>query len=209
MRSGALSLLLWLAWVGAACGEEAASSRAFGTSPDSGALSRAEAACADGDVAAGLATLDSVLTEAQSSDALVARALCRWVDFHATGNAETGEAVEEDLTRALAQARVDGADEATLARIYSHRAALRRALDPAVWPATLADLNAAVEADTSRHLYVLDRAVARLRRGDSAAAARDLDWYLQLDTLVGPQGDLARELRDSVRAGAGRPRRAE
>jgi hypothetical protein len=134
-----------------------------------------------------------------TADALVLRALCRWVDFHESGNAALGDPIEADLTSALAQARVDGEGNAVLARIYSHRAALRRALGAQNWPATLADLNSAVDADTSQPLYVLDRAVAWMRRGDSAAAVRDFDLYLQRDTLMGARGDLARQLRDEVR----------
>ena len=189
----------------AGCGGEAAQPSRAGALDDPAALSRAQAACDAGDVARGLATLDSVLVGNETAEGFVARALCRWVEFHATGDAELGEAVEADLTSALAQARVEGADDATLARIYSHRAALRRALGPASWPATLADLNAAIQADTSRPLYVLDRAVARMRRGDSAAAVQDLDRYLQLDTTGGAQGELARQLREDVRPRIGRP----
>ena len=169
---------------------------------DAGALDRARSACAVGDAEAGLAAVDSVLSASQTSDALVVRALCRWLVFDETG--EGGEDAESDLTEALAVARADGADAPTLARIYSHRAALRRALG-AGWPATLADLDAAVAADTAQSLYVLDRAVARLQRGDSATAVRDLDRYLQLDTLDGARGDFARQLREEAQPRAARP----
>lgn len=181
----------------AACGDEPV--RPVASPVDVATLVRAQAVCREGDVAAGLAALDSVVAATPTAEALVARALCRWVEFHSTGRTEVGEAVEADLTSALAQARVADADEATLARIYSHRAALRRSLGPGKWPATLADLNAAIEADTSRALYVFDRAVARIRHGDSAGAVRDLERYLRLDTLSGARGDLARQLRDDIR----------
>ncbi|MEO0557474.1 MAG: tetratricopeptide repeat protein, partial [Bacteroidota bacterium] len=166
---------------------------------DPAALDRAQSQCDEGEVSAGLATVDSLLSDAETADALVVRALCRWVEFHATGDAAVGELVETDLTNALAQARAERAESFVLARIYSHRAALRRALGEDHWPSTLEDLNAAIDADTSQSLYVLDRAVARMRHGDTAAAVRDLDRFLQLDTVNVARGDLARQLREEMR----------
>ena len=203
-RAVALRALLAVGLVlaASACGDAARPARA---TADAGALGRAQAACAAGDAEGGLAAVDSVLSTSATADALVVRALCRWLVFDDTG--ELGEAAEQDLTDALAVARADGAEAAALARIYSHRAALRRARG-AGWPATLADLDAAVEADTAQPLYVLDRAVARLQRGDSAAAVRDLDRYLQLDTLASARGDFARQLRDEARPQEGRSQAA-
>ena len=193
-------LALGLAVAAAGCGDAPRSSAI--SSVDAGALDRAQSACAVGDAEAGLAAVDSVLNASATADALVVRALCRWLVFDDTG--EMGADAEGDLTEALAVARADGADAPTLARIYSHRAALRRALG-AEWPATLADLDAAVEADTAQPIYVLDRAVARLQRGDSATAVRDLDRYLQLDTLDTARGDFARQLRDEAQPRTARP----
>ncbi|GAB5535617.1 MAG: hypothetical protein Rubg2KO_18660 [Rubricoccaceae bacterium] len=171
---------------------------AVGQTSDPAALDRAQSQCDQGNVADGLAAVDSVLAFEETSGALVVRALCRWVEFHSTGDAEAGAVAEADLTHALERARTDGAESDALARIHSHRAALRRALGDENWPSTLADLNAAIDADTSQPLYVLDRAVARMRRGDSSAAVLDLDRYLQLDTVNTARGDLARQLREEM-----------
>lgn len=176
-----------------------------GSTRDPQALVRAEAACERGNVAHGLASVDSVLAAEETPDALVVRSLCRWVEFHSTRDADLGEAIEADLSRALDVARADGADDAVLARIYSHRAALRRARGTANWPGTLADLNAAIAADTTQPLYLLDRAVARLRHGDSLAAVNDLDRFLQLDTVNTARADFARELREEVQPRRARP----
>jgi len=206
--SAARVALVALAVISAGCGDgdpPARSDGAGGGIIDLAALSRAQSQCDEGEVVAGLATADSVLAAAETADALVTRALCHWVEFHTMGSAEAGEAAEADLTSALAQARVDGAEDAVLARIYSHRAALRRALGNENWPSALADLNAAIDADTSQSIYVLDRAVARMRHGDSSAAVLDLNRYLQLDTTNTARGDLARQLREEMQARAPRP----
>ena len=198
MRAAALALAV--AGVLAGCGPGAgpdAEATGPGRSPT---VAAARDTCVAGDVEAGLAGIEAA--GARGADAHVAQAFCHWIRFDETGDDADGEAAQAALTKALAEARADGAGPAALARIYSHRAALRRARG-GPWPVTLADLDAAVEGDTLQPLYVLDRAVARARQGDSAAAVRDFDRYLALDTLDAARADFARRFRDEVQ-----PRRA-
>ena len=137
--------------------------------------------CRAGDPDAGIAALDEALARSPGSvDALATRGLCYWTRSATTGGDPDAEAAHADLTAAIDAAR-DGAEHATpLDRLYAHRAFAARARDGAGWDETLADLDEAVRLAPRDPAHTLDRGVARLAAGDTAAGRRDLARFLVL-----------------------------
>ena len=138
--------------------------------------------CRAGAPDAGIAMLDTAIARVpRSVDGLTTRGLCYWTRS-ATGDAPDADAAlaYDDLTAAIDAARA-GAEHATpLDRIYSHRAFVAQARGGAGWDATLADLDEAVRLAPRDPTHTLDRGVARLAAGDSAAARLDLRRFLVL-----------------------------
>lgn len=137
--------------------------------------------CLAGDVASGVARLDSVLAASPGDpDALASRGLCRWTGWGDDGDIEDVRAAYTDLSAAI-DAVEGGASSRGLSldALYSHRAFVARALDDG-WVRALEDLDRAVALSPEDPQHVLDRGVALSYTGDSVAARRDLRQYLAL-----------------------------
>lgn len=150
-------------------------------------------ACMQDRVSDGLGRLDSLLALAPGdADVLATRGLCRAVRFAADSVQADARAAFADLSAA-----VDGITAAPdafatpLGQLYNQRAFVVRAMRPDDWPAAIADLSRAVEADPQNSAFVLDRGVAYALSGDTARARADLR---QVERLA--PGDAARPLRD-------------
>ena len=138
--------------------------------------------CRAGAADAGLAVLDTALARVPGAvDALTTRGLCYWTRS-ATGDDPDADAARayDDLTAAIEAARAGAAHATPLDRIYSHRAFAAQARDGAGWGGTLADLDEAVRLAPRDPTHTLDRGVARLAAGDTAAARLDLARFLVL-----------------------------
>ncbi len=180
----ALPVLLAALALGA-CGDgappEPAAPAGAPASVDLGAVQSSFDRCLEGEVAAGVARLDSVLAAAPGApDALVARGLCRWAGWDDGGDLEQVRQAYADLTAAIEAIEAGTPARGTpLADVYAHRAFVAQALDDG-WVRTLEDLDRAVALDPEERRHVLDRGVVHSYAGDSAAARRDLRHYLAL-----------------------------
>lgn len=189
-------------WAVAALVVAACASDSGGAAPEPGpvspgTVSAALDTCRAGDPDVGVAALDAALARAPGSvDALATRGLCYWTRA-SLSDADPERDVDHalgDLTAAIGAAE-GGAEHATpLDRLYSHRAFVARARDGAGWRETLDDLDAAVRLAPRDPTHALDRGVARLAAGDTAAARRDLARFL----VLADSGDVAK--RDLVEA---------
>ena len=153
--------------------------------------------CRAGAPDAGIAALDTAIARVpRSVDALTTRGLCYWTRS-ATGDASDADAAlaYDDLSAAIDVAEA-GADHATpLDRIYAHRAFVARAADGAGWDRTLGDLDEAVRLAPRDPTHTLDRGVARLAAGDTAAARLDLERFL---VLADPDDTARRDLVEAM-----------
>ena len=171
---------------------------------DAAAVRSALDACMQERVADGLGRLDSLLALAPGhADVLATRGLCRAVRFAADSVQADARAAFADLSAAI-----DGVTAAPdafatpLGQLYNQRAFVVRAMRPDDWPAAIADLGRAVEADPRNAVFVLDRGVARALSGDTTAARTDLRLFERL-----APGDTARAraLRDLLASPRGTP----
>ena len=177
MRAGwALALAL------AACGPPTTAGGGAGGTVAVETVAAALDSCRAGDAGAGIAVLDTALARVpRSVDALTTRGLCYWTRSATGGDPDADAALAyDDLTAAIDAAHA-GAEHATpLDRIYSHRAFVARATAGAGWDGTLEDLDEAVRLAPRDPMHTLDRGVARLAAGDTAAARLDLERFLVL-----------------------------
>jgi tetratricopeptide (TPR) repeat protein len=140
-----------------------------------------ERAALDG-IATGIARLDSLLALAPGhGDALATRGLCRAVRFAADSVQADARAAFADLTAAIDTiSAAPDAFETPLGTLYNQRAFVVQSMRPGDWPATLADLGRAVEAEPRNSAYVFDRGLAFAMAGDTARARADLRRFLDL-----------------------------
>ena len=152
--------------------------------------------CRAGAPDAGIAALDTAIARVpRSVDALTTRGLCYWTRSATADDPDADAALAYDDLSAAIDAAEAGADHATpLDRIYAHRAFVARATGGAGWDRTLGDLDAAVRLAPRDPMHTLDRGVARLAAGDTAAARLDLERFL----VLADSSDTAR--RDLVEA---------
>lgn len=185
--------LVWLALALVGCRSEPAAGVASGASAVSGpielaAVEAAFSTCLDGDPAAGLTRLDSLMARAPSDpDGRVARGLCRWALWDETADEEDARGAYADLSAAIEAVEGGAAARGTpLDQIYAHRAFVARAVGDGGWVRTVEDLGRAVELAPGTPQHRLDRGVVHVYAGDTLAARRDLRQYLALTDSTAP-----------------------
>lgn len=155
--------------------------RATGT-VDPKALQVAQSACMAGDATRGIAELDSVAAAAGSDDVdlLTTRGICYWTRFAADSSHADAEAAYRDLTDAIAAVQRLPADhgKTPLDRLYNHRAFIVQAVRPGDWAATVADLQAARQANPRALVHTRDLGVAHAMARDTVRAIATLRVYL-------------------------------
>lgn len=154
--------------------------------------------CLRGDLDAGLASLDAVVSDTpRAPDARVARGLCRWQRWSQTDDPDDAQGAYDDLSDAIDAVEDGAAARTPLDQIYSHRAFVAQALDGG-WTRTLEDLDRAARLAPGDPGHILDRGVAHAYAGDTAAARRDLRQFLATDSVDAGRQRVVEALLDDL-----------
>ena len=145
-------------------------------------IQRAQSWCMAGDASRGITQLDSLAAAGSSADVdlLTTRGICYWTRFAADSSQTDADAAYRDLTDAIEVAQTLPPDHGhtPLDALYNHRAFIVQAVRPGDWVATVADLQAARQANPENRTHTLDLGVAYSLAGDTARSVAALRTFL-------------------------------